>query len=185
MSPKGLILTSAAALVALGAGTMLWASSTCACVSERETVSSHLRALQGSIDLYRLKHHRYPRSLQSLKPGLLRRIPRDPWQRDYVYLPPGSASGGTSRRYCVFSLGPDQDEGTMDDILGNCDLEQLNKRRVMLAARHRREGRADVYGRPIKLIRTKSSLIAWSFGPDGQPDTPDDHTAVLTERGAR
>ena len=69
----------------------------------------------------------------------------------------------------------------MDDILANCDLERLNKRRVLKAARHEDDRLADVYGRPIRLIRTKASLIAWSYGPDGLPDTADDHTAVRTE----
>lgn len=42
-------------------------------------------------------------------------VPTDPWGSEYVYRSPGAGSDG----YDLFSVGPDQKEGTDDDIWGN------------------------------------------------------------------
>lgn len=44
-----------------------------------------------------------------LKPAV---VPKDPWQRDYIYLFPGNHGN----EFDLYSVGPDGEEGTADDI---------------------------------------------------------------------
>lgn len=94
-----------------------------------------IQTLSQALDLYRLDNHNYPSTEQGLqalvsKPagfpeaknwnpeGYIKRLPKDPWDRDYVYISPG-----THGKYDVFSLGADGREGGegYDADIGNWD----------------------------------------------------------------
>ncbi len=76
-----------------------------------------------ALDLYELDNGSYPDSLDALrakptdmvnwKGPYLKKRPLDPWQRAYKYKSPGTHN---SEDYDLYSLGPDGQEGTADDI---------------------------------------------------------------------
>ena len=84
-----------------------------------------MKSLAGSLELYRLDNSRYPDSEQGLaalmaKPSLGRipeswrgpylnakSLPKDPWERDYVYNSDGS-------NFDLMSLGADGEPGGQD-----------------------------------------------------------------------
>lgn len=76
-----------------------------------------IKTYQTAIDLYALDHNdRFPQSLQDLVSGskkYLRDLNKDPWGNDYVYLMPGEKY---PESYDVFSMGPDGQRGTADDV---------------------------------------------------------------------
>jgi general secretion pathway protein G len=91
-----------------------------------------IRALEAALNLYRLDNYTYPTTDQGIealtqKPvpepprwkegGYLDRLPQDPWQNPYQYLSPGSRSA-----IDIYSMGPDGQPGTDDDI-GNWNLQ--------------------------------------------------------------
>lgn len=96
-----------------------------------------IRALESSLNLYRLDNFVYPTTDQGLESlveqptsppeprnwkegGYLDRLPADPWQQPYQYLNPGTQS-----EIDIFSLGADgqpEGEGINADI-GNWDLQ--------------------------------------------------------------
>ena len=94
-----------------------------------------IAALEGALDMYSLDMYRYPSPAQGLaaltvapagadaaqyRPGgYVKRLRTDPWGQDYHYAMPGTRSGGA---YDVFSIGPDGQAGTADDI-GNWDVQ--------------------------------------------------------------
>jgi len=82
-----------------------------------------IRALDTALSLYRMDNYRYPTTEQGLqalveKPstppvppnykqgGYLKRMPKDPWGNDYIYLSPGSHG-----EYDLSSLGADGQPG--------------------------------------------------------------------------
>ncbi len=97
-----------------------------------------IRALESSLNLYKLDNYNYPSTDQGLealvnKPagspearnwkagGYLDRLPKDPWGNDYQYLSPG-VHGSID----IYSLGADArqgGEGVAADV-GNWNLEQ-------------------------------------------------------------
>ncbi len=77
-----------------------------------------------ALDLYEMDNGRYPAKLEDLtaKPGdslnwkgpyLKKGIPKDPWGNLYAYKFPGAQN---TLSYDLYSLGPDKQEGTADDI---------------------------------------------------------------------
>ena len=91
-----------------------------------------IRALEAALNLYRLDNYTYPTTDQGLealtqKPvpepprwkegGYVDRLPMEPWQRPYQYLSPGSRGA-----LDIYSMGPDGQPGTDDDI-GNWNLQ--------------------------------------------------------------
>lgn len=91
-----------------------------------------IRALEAALNLYRLDNYTYPTTDQGIealaqKPvpepprwkegGYVDRLPMDPWQRPYQYLSPGSRGA-----IDIYSMGPDGQPGTDDDI-GNWNLQ--------------------------------------------------------------
>ncbi|GLS90624.1 type II secretion system protein GspG [Psychromonas marina] len=102
--------------------------------ADRQKVVSDVIALENALDMYRLDNSRYPTTDQGLealqtKPngdpeprnypedGYIKRLPEDPWGNAYVLVSPGEHG-----RIDVFSVGPDGEEGTDDDI-GNWNLD--------------------------------------------------------------
>ncbi len=91
-----------------------------------------IRAMEAALNLYRLDNYNYPSTDQGLealsqKPvpdpprwkegGYIDRLPMDPWQHPYQYLSPGSHGN-----IDIYSMGPDGQSGTDDDI-GNWTLQ--------------------------------------------------------------
>ncbi|HEY9197856.1 MAG TPA: type II secretion system major pseudopilin GspG [Gammaproteobacteria bacterium] len=92
-----------------------------------------IRALEAALNLYRLDNYTYPTTDQGLealvtKPaapepprwkegGYVDRLPMDPWQHPYQFLNPG-----THGAIDIYSMGPDGQSGSDDDI-GNWSLQ--------------------------------------------------------------
>ena len=88
--------------------------------------------LATALDLYEFDNGRFPTTEQGLRALLerpvsapepmswngpylkRRRIPRDPWGNEYVYMSPGTHN---AKSYDLFSHGPDGIAGTDDDIV--------------------------------------------------------------------
>lgn len=94
-------------------------------------VKQDIRAVESALKLYRLDNFRYPETEQGLNAlvtppqdpdarwpagGYLERLPRDPWDREYVYLYPGNQG-----EYDVYTLGRDGQQGGegLDADIGN------------------------------------------------------------------
>ncbi|PKG85481.1 type II secretion system protein GspG [Colwellia sp. 75C3] len=94
---------------------------------------SDITALEGSLSLYKMDNYDYPTTEQGLEAlveqtdlepeprrfpedGYIKRLPKDPWGSEYVLLNPGEQG-----KMDVFSVGPDREAGTEDDI-GNWNL---------------------------------------------------------------
>jgi general secretion pathway protein G len=98
-------------------------------------VKQDIRALESALKLYRLDNFRYPDTEQGLdalvtppadpsarwpEGGYLDRLPRDPWDRPYIYLYPGNQS-----EFDIYSLGRDGQQGGegLDADFGNSSLD--------------------------------------------------------------
>jgi general secretion pathway protein G len=103
--------------------------------ADRQKAVSDIVALENALDMYKLDNSRYPTTDQGLnslttKPdsdpvprnyktdGYIKRLPTDPWQNEYQLLSPGEHG-----KLDVFSVGPDGQAGTDDDI-GNWNLDK-------------------------------------------------------------
>jgi general secretion pathway protein G len=91
-----------------------------------------IRALEAALNLYRLDNFVYPTTDQGLealteKPsspepanwkdgGYVDRLPKDPWNQDYLFLSPGEQGA-----IDIFSTGPDQIPS--EDDIGNWNLQ--------------------------------------------------------------
>ena len=91
-----------------------------------------IRALEAALNLYKLDNYVYPTTDQGLealleKPtspeppnwkdgGYVDRLPKDPWNQDYLYLSPGEQGS-----IDIFSTGVDQQPS--DDDIGNWGLQ--------------------------------------------------------------
>ncbi len=82
-----------------------------------------IQALESALDLYKLDNYTYPTTEQGLDAlinqptsdpvpnnwksgGYIKKLQKDPWQRDYLYLYPGEQG-----EYDIYSLGADGIEG--------------------------------------------------------------------------
>jgi general secretion pathway protein G len=100
-----------------------------------EVARTQMRALEGALDAFKLDNGFYPATDQGLdalikqpesgriptrwrEGGYLKpaRIPQDPWDKDYVYLSPGSEG----REYEIISYGADNEPGGEGN---NADIE--------------------------------------------------------------
>lgn len=99
----------------------------------------------------------------------------DPWGRAYRWVPPAREIDAG----CLFSLGPDRELGSGDDIRLACDLDVLNPILLADAAAYGRTDRLDAYGVAISIRSSRARITAWSLGPDGRADTADDQVAVI------
>ncbi|PKG58505.1 type II secretion system protein GspG [Shewanella sp. Choline-02u-19] len=104
--------------------------------ADQQKAVSDIVALENALDMYRLDNSIYPTTEQGLealvqKPtmspeprnyredGYVKRLPQDPWRNDYLLLSPGE-----NGKLDIFSVGPDGQAGTEDDI-GNWNLQNL------------------------------------------------------------
>ena len=95
-----------------------------------------IKNIQQALDLYKLDNSRYPTTEQGLKAlikkptaspvpknwkkgGYVQELPEDPWGNKYQYANPGVHNPDS---YDLYSFGPDQEEGSDDDI-GNWQSE--------------------------------------------------------------
>ncbi|SEL57370.1 type II secretion system protein G (GspG) [Colwellia chukchiensis] len=94
---------------------------------------SDINALETSLSMYKMDNYKYPSTEQGLEAlvsetdieplprrfpegGYVKRLPNDPWGNEYQLLNPGEHGAMD-----VFSMGPDGEAGTDDDI-GNWNL---------------------------------------------------------------
>ena len=94
---------------------------------------SDITALETSLSLYKMDNYDFPTTEQGLdalversdvepeprrfpEDGYIKRLPKDPWGNEYILLNPGE-----NGKMDVFSVGPDGEAGTEDDI-GNWNL---------------------------------------------------------------
>jgi general secretion pathway protein G len=101
--------------------------------AQETKVKQDIRAIESALKLYRLDRFRYPTSDEGLSAlvtappdpsvpwpagGYLDRIPKDPWDRPYVYLQPGNKG-----EFDLYTLGRDGVEGGegVDADVGNWD----------------------------------------------------------------
>lgn len=92
-----------------------------------------IQQLEGALEMYKLKNNVFPSTEQGLEAlvsqpviepiprnypsdGFIKRLPQDPWGNDYLLLNPGEMGN-----IDIFSVGPDGEPGTEDDI-GNWNL---------------------------------------------------------------
>jgi len=97
---------------------------------------SDINALETSLSMYKMDNYDYPTTEQGLEAlvtetdidpaprrfpegGYVKRLPNDPWGNEYQLLNPGE-----NGKMDVFSMGPDGEAGTDDDI-GNWNLEDF------------------------------------------------------------
>jgi len=98
-----------------------------------------IRALESSLELYRLDNFNYPSTDQGLESlvtqpsgspepknwkegGYMKRLPKDPWGNEYQYLNPGVNSA-----IDIFTFGADGEEGGEDGAnadIGNWNLDE-------------------------------------------------------------
>ncbi len=98
-------------------------------------VKQDLRAIESSLKLYRLDNFRYPDTEDGLDAlvtppqdpnanwpvgGYLDRLPKDPWDRPYLYLHPGNQG-----EFDIYTLGRDGQQGGdgLDADVGNWTLD--------------------------------------------------------------
>lgn len=97
-------------------------------------VQQDIRAMESALKLYRLDNFRYPETEEGLDAlvtppqdpnarwpagGYLDRLPKDPWDREYVYLHPGNQG-----EFDIYTLGRDGQQGGdgLDSDVGNWSL---------------------------------------------------------------
>lgn len=102
----------------------------------RQKVVVDIQQLESALDMYRLRNGFYPTTEQGIESlvtaptsqpaprsfpegGFIRRLPKDPWNEDYIMVSPGQLG-----RIDVYSKGPDRVAGTDDDI-GNWNLDAV------------------------------------------------------------
>jgi general secretion pathway protein G len=85
-----------------------------------DTARGQIGLIQSACDLFRLHMNDYPASLQQLIENpqtgskwagpYMEKLPKDPWNNDYVYEP---VTGAKPR---IYSMGPDGQAGSADDV---------------------------------------------------------------------
>ncbi|HSW59269.1 MAG TPA: type II secretion system major pseudopilin GspG [bacterium] len=84
-----------------------------------------ISTISNALDLYKTEFGRYPDSEDGLsrlvEEKILKekKIPKDPWGNDFIYIYPGSNNEDS---FDLYSFGPDGKEGGNDDIV-NWDTE--------------------------------------------------------------
>ena len=94
--------------------------------SKTAAARAQIELLGAALDQYRLDIGTYPTTAQGLEalqsnpnaprwngPYLRKAVPRDPWDNPYKYDPKGKKN---QNGYDIWSMGPDGQDGTEDDI---------------------------------------------------------------------
>lgn len=102
--------------------------------ADKQKVVVDVQQLESMLDLYKMNNGFYPTTEQGLQAlvtqptsepmprvfpegGYIKRLPQDPWGKDYQMVSPGEMG-----KIDIFSSGPDRTVGTDDDI-GNWNLD--------------------------------------------------------------
>jgi general secretion pathway protein G len=95
---------------------------------ELQRVTTDIKSFDNVLTVYKMNNGSYPTTQQGLKAlverpsaapqpkkwsQLMRKVPTDPWNEEYLYRYPGSKDPST---YEVYTKGPDLQVGTEDDI---------------------------------------------------------------------
>jgi general secretion pathway protein G len=87
-----------------------------------DTARIQLSEITKSLDLYKVKFHRYPTTAEGLnsltnppkgRAPIMGSVPKDPWDNDYVYTFPGQHNTG---KFDLQSKGPDGVADSEDDV---------------------------------------------------------------------
>jgi general secretion pathway protein G len=92
-----------------------------------DAAKTQISLVEDAARFYQLNMGTYPRSLEDLVtvpsdaknprkwggPYLEKRVPLDPWDNEYAYVQPGKRNPD---RFDVWSMGPDGQDGSEDDI---------------------------------------------------------------------
>ncbi len=71
--------------------------------ANRGKVQADFSILTDAVDMYRLKHKKYPQKLADLVASdVIRKLQNDPWGNPYLYTPPAG-----SKRFVIASYGSD------------------------------------------------------------------------------
>jgi len=98
-----------------------------------EKAKHDITSLEGALNIYKLDNYQYPSTDQGLealvqkpsgspqprnykKGGYIKKLNKDPWGQEYLYLSPGTHSD-----IDIFSLGPDGQQS--EDDIGNWNIE--------------------------------------------------------------
>ena len=95
-----------------------------------EKAKHDVTALESALNIYKLDNYKYPSTDQALvskpsgspqprnykKGGYIKKLNKDPWGKEYMYLNPG-----THGELDLYSLGPDSQPS--DDDIGNWNIE--------------------------------------------------------------
>jgi len=85
--------------------------------AKRRTALADIKTYQTALDMFALDHNdNYPKTLPELVSGskkYLKDLNKDPWGNEYVYLMPGEKY---PESFDLFSMGPDGQRGTADDV---------------------------------------------------------------------
>lgn len=101
-----------------------------------QSTAIEIRNLESTLDMYKLKAGQYPTTEQGMEAlvtmpemeplprnypedGFLKKVPVDKWGNEYQLISPGELG-----KYDLFSMGPDGEAGTDDDI-GNWNADEF------------------------------------------------------------
>jgi general secretion pathway protein G len=87
-----------------------------------KTASTQIKQIGAALDLYKLSFRTYPSTGEGLQAlvtpkgnaqPFMKEIPKDPWDRDFVYIYPGTNNAGG---FDLMSYGKDGVQGGGDDV---------------------------------------------------------------------
>ncbi len=84
-----------------------------------DTARIQMADVAKALDLFKVKFNKYPQSLGELvtppegKKPILERVPKDPWDNDYIYINPGQHNPS---KFDLQSKGPDEQADSEDDV---------------------------------------------------------------------
>lgn len=78
-----------------------------------KTASTQMATIANQVEAFEVENGEFPPSLEQLvEEEYLKKVPKDPWNKDYAFLTPGP----NGEDFVIKSNGPDKQEGTDDDI---------------------------------------------------------------------
>ncbi len=89
--------------------------------ADADATRIQLKAVEDSLDVYKIRFNRYPSTAEGLSllvnpakgKALMKAMPKDAWQNDFLYLYPGTKN---PNGFDLYSKGEDGIDGTEDDI---------------------------------------------------------------------
>lgn len=90
--------------------------------ARNSTAKTQIKQIEEALELYKMSKHRYPTTSEGLgvltqstggEGQFMKEIPKDPWDKEYVYLAPGTHNTSS---FDIYSYGDDGVDGGGDDI---------------------------------------------------------------------